>query len=109
VLLWFSPDVSCYAIWLYFRFTPSLGDVEELLAQRGIEISYETIRCWALKLGPLIAANLRQRRSRRLTDLISLRGWFGIRGRRMFLGAPSMKRARCWTCWFSVGATSTRR
>lgn len=50
------------AVWLYFRFTLSLRDVEELLAQRGIEVSYETIRCWAMKFGPLIAANLRRRR-----------------------------------------------
>jgi transposase-like protein len=58
----FPPDVIRYA-WLYFRFTLSLRDVEELLAQRGIEVSYETIRCWTLKFGPLIAANLRQRRA----------------------------------------------
>lgn len=51
------------AVWLYFRFTLSLRDVEELLAQRGIEMSYETIRCWIVKFGPQIAANLRRRRS----------------------------------------------
>ena len=37
----FSPDVIRHAVWLYFRFTLSLRDVEELLAQRGIEVSYE--------------------------------------------------------------------
>ncbi len=37
-----------HALWLYFRFTLSLRDVEELLAERGIEVSYETIRCWHL-------------------------------------------------------------
>ena len=37
------PDVICDAVWLYFRFTLSLRDVEELLCQRGIEVSYETI------------------------------------------------------------------
>jgi len=50
-------------VWLYFRFTLSLRDREELLAQRGIEVSYETIRCWIAKFGPQIAANLRRRRS----------------------------------------------
>ena len=54
----FPADVIRYAVWLYFRFTLSFRDVEELLAQRGIEVSYETIRCWTLKFGPLIAANL---------------------------------------------------
>jgi putative transposase len=58
----FPPDVIRYAVWLYFRFTLSIRDVEELLAQRGIEVSRETIRCWVIKFGPLIAANLRRRR-----------------------------------------------
>jgi len=51
-----------YAVWLYFRFTLSVRDVEELLAQRGIEVSREAVRCWVIKFGPLIAANLRRRR-----------------------------------------------
>ncbi len=59
----FPAEVIRYAIWLYFRFTLSLRDVEELLAQRGIEVSYETIRCWTIKFGPAIAANLKRRRS----------------------------------------------
>ena len=49
-------------MWLYFRFTLSLRDVEELLAQRGIEVSYETIRCWTLKFGGMFARNLRRSR-----------------------------------------------
>jgi hypothetical protein len=51
-----------FGVWLYFLFTLSFRNVEELLAQREIEVSYETIRCWTLKFGPLIAANLRRRR-----------------------------------------------
>jgi transposase-like protein len=58
----FPPDVIRHAVWLYFRFTLSLRDVEELLAQRGIEVSYETIRCWTIKFGRQIAANLNARR-----------------------------------------------
>ena len=56
----FPADVIRQAVWLYFRFTLSFRDVEELLAQRGIEVSYETIRCWAIKFGPPIARNLRR-------------------------------------------------
>jgi hypothetical protein len=41
-----------HAIWLYFRFTLSYRDVEELLAERGLDISYETVRRWVLKFGP---------------------------------------------------------
>jgi len=59
----FPPQVIRYAVWLYFRFTLSVRDVEELLAERGIEVSRESIRCWAIKFGPLIAANLRRRRT----------------------------------------------
>jgi putative transposase len=58
----FPPDVIRYAVWLYFRFTLSLRDVEELLAHRGIDVSYETIRCWTIKFGPQIAANLKAKR-----------------------------------------------
>ena len=58
----FPAEVIRYAVWLYFRFTLSLRDVEELLAQRGIEVSYETIRCWTIKFGPQIARNLKRRR-----------------------------------------------
>ncbi len=59
----FPLEVISHAVWLYFRFTLSLRDVEELLAERGIEVTYETIRCWTIKFGPPIAANLRRRRS----------------------------------------------
>lgn len=58
----FPATVIQHAVWLYFRFTLSLRDVEEMLAQRGIDVSYETIRAWAVKFGPEIAANLRRRK-----------------------------------------------
>ena len=58
----FPPDVIRQAVLLYFRFTLSLRDVEEMLAWRGIDVTYETIRCWANKFGPQIAANLKRRR-----------------------------------------------
>src|SRR3954463_480212 len=58
----FPPEVIRHAVWLYFRFTLSFRDVEELLAQRGIDVSYETVRMWTIKFGPQIARNLKQRR-----------------------------------------------
>jgi len=57
----FPADVIRHAVWLYFRFSLSFRDVEELLAQRGIDVSYETIRCWTIKFGPLIARRLKRR------------------------------------------------
>ena len=58
----FPADVIRHAVWLYFRFSLSFRDLQDLLAQRGIEVSYETIRCWTIKFGPLIAIRLRRRR-----------------------------------------------
>jgi transposase-like protein len=58
----FPREVICHAVWLYFRFTLSFRDVEELLGQRGIDVSYESVRCWTIKFGPKIAANLRRRK-----------------------------------------------
>ncbi len=53
-----------HAVWLYLRFPLSFRDVEELLAERGIHVSYETVRCWVTKFGPQLAAELRKREAR---------------------------------------------
>lgn len=58
----FPPEIIQQAVWLYLRFSLSFRDVEDLLAQRGITVSYETIRRWVNHFGPLIAADLRKRR-----------------------------------------------
>ena len=55
----FPPDINRHAVWLYARFTLSYRDVEDLLAERGLDISYESVRRWFLKLGAPIARNLR--------------------------------------------------
>jgi transposase-like protein len=60
----FPPEVIDHAIWLYLRFTLSFRDVEDLLAERGIAVSYETVRRWVNHFGPAIAADLRKRRPR---------------------------------------------
>jgi hypothetical protein len=51
----FPPDVISYAMWLYYRFPPSLRMVVELLGTRGIELTYESVRRWAAKFGLGIA------------------------------------------------------
>ena len=81
----YPPDVIRQALWLYFRFTLSFRDVEEMLAQRGIEASYETIRCWNLKFGREFARNLRRSRPKptgrwHLDEMV-----VKIAGRRMWL------------------------
>jgi transposase-like protein len=60
----FPPAIIRHSVWLYVRFTLSYRDVEDLLAERGLDVSYETVRRWVLKFGPLFARELRHRRSR---------------------------------------------
>src|SRR5882672_6760715 len=81
----FPPAVIQHAIWLYLRFTLSYRDVEDLLAERGLEVSYETVRRWVLKFGPVIARQLRRRRPRpsdrwHLDEMV-----VRIAGKRMYL------------------------
>jgi len=58
----FPPVIIQNAVWLYFRFPLSYRNVEDLLAERGIDVSYETVRCWALKFGQAYARKLRKTR-----------------------------------------------
>ena len=58
----FPPSIIVHAVWLYARFTLSFRDVEEMLAERGVDASNETVRRWFLKFGRLIAHNLRRSR-----------------------------------------------
>ena len=81
----FPPPIIQHAIWLYLRFTLSYRDVEDLLAERGLDVSYETVRRWVLKFGPMIARNLRLRRPRpsdrwHLDEMV-----VRIAGKRMYL------------------------
>ena len=68
----FPPVIIQHAVWLYLRVTLSYRDVEELLAERGLDISYETVRCWVLKFGPVIARRLRRCGPRPITPLLPL-------------------------------------
>ena len=81
----FSPEIIQHAVWLYARFTLSFRDVEDLLAERGIDVSNETVRRWFLKFGRLISGNLRRSRPRasarwHLDEMV-----IRIRGRRHWL------------------------
>ena len=57
----FPPAVISYAVWLYHRFNLSHRDIEDLLAERGITVSYESIRLWGIKFGPEFARRLRRK------------------------------------------------
>ena len=56
----FPRSVIAHSVWCYYRFNLSLRDVEDLLAERGITVSYETIRVWVDRFGPQIAAQIRR-------------------------------------------------
>ncbi len=81
----FPPEIIRHGVWLYLRFTLSYRDVEELLAERGLDISDETIRRWVFKFGPIVARNVRRLRPRpsdrrHLDEMV-----VSIQGRRMDL------------------------
>jgi putative transposase len=60
----FPPAIIRHAVWLYVRFTLSYRDIEDLLAERGLDVSYETVWRWVLKFGAVFAGELCSRRSR---------------------------------------------
>lgn len=57
----FPSEIIQYAVWIYFKFNLSHRDIEDLLAKRGIQVSYEAIRLWCNKFGPKYAAKLRRK------------------------------------------------
>src|SRR5215211_3211247 len=81
----FPAEIIRHAVWLCLRFTLSYRDVEELLAERGIETSYETVRRWALKFGPAFARNLRRLRPRPTGTWHLDEMMVSIQGKRMYL------------------------
>lgn len=58
----FPREIIGYAVWVYFRFHLSLRDVEDLLAERGVTVSHETIRTWVTKFGTQFARKIRRER-----------------------------------------------
>src|ERR1700759_1705660 len=83
----FPPAIVRHAVWLYVRFTLSYRDVEDLRAERGLNTSYETVRRWVLKFGPLFARELRGRRPPRSQFVPSVtRSAIGARN---YIGNPT--------------------
>lgn len=81
----FPPSVIQHAVWLYLRFNLSLRDVEDLLAERGLDISYETVRRWVAKFGTAYAGRLRRRRAKADSRWHLDEMFVSIGGRRMYL------------------------
>jgi len=81
----FRPEIIQQAIWLYLRFALSFRDVEDLLAERGIMVSYETVRRWVNHFGPKIAADPRKRQPKPHTTWHLDEVYLKIDGRMVYL------------------------
>ena len=81
----FPGSIIQHAVWLYFRFPLSFRDVEDLLTERGIDVSYETVRRWALKFGQAYARRLRKTRPRPNDRWHLDEVFVSINGKRMYL------------------------
>ena len=105
----FPPEIIAYAVWCYFRFSLSLRDVEDLLATRGIIVSYETIRKWVGKFGTKYAASIRPDRPApsdkwHLDEVV-----IPIRGRKFWLWRAIDSKVTFLIFWFNLGATLAQR
>jgi putative transposase len=105
----FPPEVIHQAIWLYRRFTLSFRNVEDLLAEQGIAVSYETVRRRLNHLGPIIAARLRKRRAKPHTAWHLDEVYLKIDGRMVYLWRAVDVEGRFSRCWSNPSATSTPR
>jgi len=104
----FPQTVIQHAVWLYLRFTLSYHDVEELLAQRGLDLSYESVCSWVPKFGPMIARRLwlcSPRPSDRwhLDEMV-----VRIAGKRMYLWRAVEHEGEILDVFFSVAETAAR-
>jgi putative transposase len=102
------------AVWLYFRFALSYRDVEDMLAERGIDVSYETVRRWALKFGTIIARKLRRGRPRPDGRWHLDEVFVSINGRQLYVWRAGQRRrgpghSRSTTARSQGGADSTCR
>ncbi len=81
----FPSDIISHAVWLYYRFSVSFRDVEDLLAERGVTVTYEAIRQWCRKFGLDHARRLRHRRGRQGDTWYLDELFLQIQGRRQYL------------------------
>jgi putative transposase len=103
----FPPEVIDQTIRLYLRFTLSFRDVEDLLAERGVAVSYETVRRWVNHFGPMIAAQLRKCCPKPHATWHLDEVYLKIDGRMAYLWRSVDAEGEFSMCWFNPSATST--
>src|SRR5258705_9341501 len=105
----FPAEIISHWVWLYFRFALSFRDVEEMLAMRGVALTYETVREWCLKFGQTYANDLR-RRSPRPGDRWHLDEVFlKINGRIHYLWRAVDQDGEVWIFWSRAGGARSRQ
>ena len=105
----FPPEIIQQAIWLYVRFTLSFHEVEDLLAERGILVSDEIVRRWVNHFGPMLAVDLRRRRSKPHAIWHLDEVYLKIDGRLVYLRRAVDAEGKSSTFWSKPGGTSGRR
>ncbi len=105
----FPAEIISYAVWLYHVFSLSLRDVELLLAERGVVVSYETVRRWWKKFGASFADRLRRHRPRPGDKWHLTKSSSGSRACSNTSGAPSIRMVLYSTSSFRPGAMATPR
>jgi hypothetical protein len=105
----YPAEIISHVVWLYFRFSLSFRDIEELMASRGIIVTYETIRQWTLKFGQGYANELRRRQPQRgnkwrLDEVV-----LTIKGSTITYGAQSTRTVMCSISSCKAGVTGRRK
>ena len=102
----FPVEIVSHAVWLYFRFCLSFRDVEELLFERGVSVTYEAIRKWCRKFGQSYAKKLRRRRPRPGDKWHMDEVFLTIKGEHHYLWRAVDQTAIDWTFSCNADATS---
>jgi putative transposase len=96
-----SPEIIRLVVIMYVKYPLSLRNVEDLLAERGIDVCHETVRFWWNRFGPMFAAEIRAKRVERMRAFTHWRWhldevYVKINGEMHYSGALSTTRGRCW-------------
>ena len=100
----YPAEIIAHCVWLYHRLPLSFREVEQLMLVRGVIVSYETIRQWCAKFGPVYAAGLRRRQPRPGDKWHLDEVFLTINGRRQYLWRPSTRTAPSLTSWSDLAA-----
>src|SRR5262249_42278587 len=105
----FPVEIISHAVWLYFRFCLSFRDVEELLFERGVVVTYEAVRKWCRKFGQQYAIQLRRRRPSPVTSGRWMKCFSPSRASVIISGGRWIKRGTCWISWCNAAGIRKRQ